>query len=339
MKDASAPQAQRGSTAMSKTRVLITDGLAKNGVDILKATSDFEVDLRKATPPKELAEIIGGYEAIIIRSATTLTQDLIEKASSMKLIVRAGAGVDNIDVQTATARNIPVMNTSKANSLAAAEQTIGLMFSMLRMIPQSMLSLRQGKWDRDSFKGFEATGKTLGVIGLGNIGCLVAEKAIGLGMKVLGYDPNYPPPSVAHGKFAQLGRSFMLAPSIDEVISAADIVTVHVPKKKDTLNLIDSDRIAKMKDQSFVINCSRGGIVDERAVIAACDSGKLRGAAFDVFENEPPVFPNPIFMHPKIVCVPHLGAATFEAQDRVALTAASQTVAFFSHGDRTGIIN
>jgi D-3-phosphoglycerate dehydrogenase len=324
---------------MSKTKILITDGMAKEGVDVLKANPNFEVDLRKATPPAELAGIIGGYDCIVIRSATTLTKELIEKATAMKLIVRAGAGVDNIDVPTATARKLPVMNTASANSLAAAEQTIALMFSMLRMIPQAAQTLREGKWDRDSFKGYEATGKTLGVIGLGNIGRIVAEKAIGLGMKVVGYDPMIKSLSQVPGKLAKMDDAFKLVGTVDEVIAAANLVTVHVPKNKDTANLINADRIAKMKDKSFVINCSRGGIVDEKAVLAALDGGKLAGAAFDVFEKEPPVFPNPLFTHPKVVCAPHLGASTYEAQDRVAQTAASQIVGFFGKGDRAGVIN
>ncbi len=304
------------------TRILITDGMAKEGVEILKKQSSFEVDLRKSTPVEELEKIIGDYDAIVIRSATTLTRPLIEKAKSMKLIVRAGAGVDNIDVAAATERKIPVMNTASANSMAAAEQTIALMFAMLRMIPQAMMTLREGKWDRDSFKGYEATGKTLGVIGMGNIGKIVAEKARGLGMKVIGYDP-----------IASTGTT------LNDIFTQSDLITVHVPKNKDTANLINADTIGKMKDKSFVINCSRGGIVDEKAVLAAIDSGKLAGAAFDVFEKEPPVFPNPLFTHPKVVCAPHLGASTFEAQERVALTAADQMVGFFVRNEKAGIIN
>lgn len=324
---------------MSKHKILITDGLAKEGVDILKAAGGFEIDLRKATAPEELAGIIGGYDCIVIRSATTLTKDLVEKASSMKLIVRAGAGVDNIDVPTATSRKLPVMNTASANSLAAAEQTIALMFGMLRMVPQGAQSLREGKWDRESFKGYEATGKTMAVIGLGNIGRLVAEKAIGLGMKVVGYDPMIKAMSQVPGRLAKMDDAFKLVATVDEAITAANIVTVHVPKGKETANLINAERIAKMKDKSFVINCARGGIVDEKAVLAALDSGKLAGAAFDVFEKEPPAFPNPLFTHPKVVCAPHLGASTFEAQERVALTAAQQIVGFFNEGSRAGVIN
>jgi len=322
-----------------KTKVLITDGMAKEGVEILNASGLFEVDLRKNTPAEELAEIIGDYQAIVIRSATTLTTDLIEKASAMKLIVRAGAGVDNIDVPVATARKIPVMNTASANSLAAAEQTIALMFAMLRQIPQAAWSLREGKWERDSFKGFEATGKTLGVIGLGNIGRIVAEKAMGLGMKVLGYDPMIKNLGQLPSKFSAMTESFALTTDLDAVFKTAHIITVHVPKGKDTSGLVNAARIMTMKDKSFVMNCSRGGIVDEKAVLAAIESGKLAGAAFDVFEKEPPAFPNALFSHPKVACAPHLGASTFEAQERVALTAAQQMIGFFRSGERSGIIN
>lgn len=324
---------------MAKIKVLITDGMAKEGVDILKQHSEFEIDLRKATPAEELAQIIGGYDSIIIRSATTLTKELIEKATNMKLIVRAGAGVDNIDVPTATAKKIPVMNTASANSLAAAEQTIALLFGMLRSVPQAAASLKDGKWERDSFKGYEATGKTIAVLGLGNIGRLVAEKCIGLGMKVVGYDPMIKSASQVPGKLAKMSEDFTLVTTVDEAVGLANIVTVHVPKNKDTANLINAERIAKLKKPAFVINCSRGGIVDEAAVIKALDGGQLQGAAFDVFEKEPPVFPTPLAQHAKIAVAPHLGASTFEAQERVALTAAAQMVGFFKENSRAGIIN
>jgi D-3-phosphoglycerate dehydrogenase len=313
---------------MSKTKILITDGMAKEGVEILKSHPEFEVDLRKETPAAELAGIIGNYQCIIIRSATKLTKDLIEKCSSMKLIVRAGAGVDNIDVPVATGMKLPVMNTASANSLAAAEQTIALMFAMLRQIPQASASMAAGKWERDKFKGWEATGKTIGVIGLGNIGRIVAEKAHGLGMKVVGYDP-----------FIKTLANVQILPTVDDVVKVSNLITVHVPKSKETAKLINADRLAMMKDGSFVINCSRGGIVDEAALLKALDSGKLAGAALDVFEEEPPTKPSPLFTHPKVACAPHLGASTFEAQERVALTAANQIVGFFKKGDRTGIIN
>jgi D-3-phosphoglycerate dehydrogenase len=324
---------------MERIKILITDGMAKEGVEILKQHPEFEIDLRKSTPAGELSEIIGNYDSIIIRSATTLTRELIEKATNMRLIVRAGAGVDNIDVATATLRKIPVMNTASANSLAAAEQTIALMFAMLRSVPQAAQSLRDGKWERDNFKGYEATGKTIAVIGLGNIGRIVAERCIGLGMKVVGYDPLIKSLTQLPGRLSKMAEDFTMVNTVDEAISRANMVTVHVPKGKDTANLINAERIAMLKKPAFVINCSRGGIVDEKAVIAALDSGQLAGAAFDVFEKEPPAFPSPLAQHAKIAVAPHLGASTFEAQERVALTAASQIVGFFKEGSRAGIIN
>ncbi len=309
-------------------KILITDGMAKEGVEILKKHPEFEVDLRKETPLPELQNIIGNYDAIVIRSATRLTRELIDRCTNMKLIVRAGAGVDNIDVPAATEKKIPVMNTASANSLAAAEQTIALMFAVLRQIPQAAQSLRDGKWERDKFKGYEATGKTIGVVGCGNIGRIVAEKAIGLGMKVIGFDP------VSKGPFP-----FPMASSIDELLPKVDLVTFHIPKTKETTNMLNASRLATMKPTAFVLNCARGGIVDEKALLAALDAGKLAGAALDVFEKEPAEFPNPLFTHAKVVAAPHLGASTFEAQERVALTAADQMVGFFKRGDRTGILN
>lgn len=321
------------------TKILITDGMAKNGLDILQKNPNLKVELRKETSAADLAGMIGDYDCIVIRSATTLTKELIEKASSMKLIVRAGAGVDNIDVPTATAKKIPVMNTASANSLAAAEQTIALMFGMLRQVSWAHMSLRDGKWERDKFKGYEATGKVMGLIGLGNIGRIVAEKAIGLGMSVIAYDPFIKSLSQVPGKLAKMDESISIVGSPDEVLSKADIVSLHIPKTKETANFINADRLGKMKKGSFLINCARGGVVDEAAVVKALDSGHLSGAAFDVFVKEPAEFPNALFNHPKIVCAPHLGASTFEAQERVASTAAQQIVGFFSKGDRTGVIN
>ncbi len=323
---------------MSKIKILITDGMAENGLKLLNENSSFEIDVRKSTSKEELEKVIGEYQVIVIRSATQLTENLIQKAIQMKLIVRAGAGVDNIDVPVATGKKIPVMNTATANSLAAAEQTIALMFSLLRHIPQSSRSLSEGKWDRGSFKGFELTGKTLGIIGLGNIGRIVAQKAIGLGMQVLGFDPTIQ----SLDRFPELAKhaeSLSLAKSLADLLPKVDLLSIHVPKTETTTNLINSTIIEQMRDKSFLINCARGGIVNEKDVLSAVDSGKLEGAAFDVYEKEPPEFSNPLFNHPKIVAVPHLGAATFEAQKRVASTAASQIIGFFTKEDHTGVIN
>jgi len=321
------------------TKILITDGMAKDGVEILKAVPGFEVVVRDSTPKEELEKIIGDYDCIVIRSATTLTADLIEKAKSMKLIVRAGAGVDNIEVPVATEKKIPVMNTASANSLAAAEQTIALLFAMFRQVPQAAQSLREGRWDRTKFKGFEVTGKHIGVLGLGNIGRIVADKAIGLGMTVYGYDPQISSKDELSAILGSKGESFHLCQTVDEVLPQVDIVTLHIPKTKETAGLMNAERIAKMKNGSFLMNCARGGLVEEKAVLDALEKGKLAGAAFDVFDKEPPEFPNPLFQNDKVVCAPHLGASTFEAQHRVALTAAKQITGFFNKGDRHGVIN
>lgn len=324
---------------MSKIKVLITDGLAKDGVEPLKADGNYEVDLRKETPKEELEKIISQYQVVVIRSATTLTKELIEKGTSLKLIVRAGAGVDNIDVKAASAKGIPVMNTASANSLAAAEMTIALLFAMFRQIPQAHYSLSQQKWERATFKGLEVTGKTLGVVGLGNIGRIVCEKALGLGMRVVGYDPTIKSFSQLPQHLAKSDETFNLVTQVEEVLKMSDVVSLHIPKTPETANMLNEKTLGMMKTGSYLINCARGGIVDEKAVIAALDSGKLAGAAFDVFEKEPPVFPNALFENKKIIFTPHLGASTVEAQERVAVTAAKQMIAFFRSGDRTGVVN
>ncbi len=323
---------------MSRVKVLITDGIAENGLDLLKQGDQFDLDVRKATSPDELEKIIGDYDCVVIRSATTLTEALIRKGKSLKLIVRAGAGVDNIAVPVATELKIPVMNTASANSLAAAEQTIALLFAMFRKIPQAMRSLQNEKWDRNSFKGYEVTGKTLGVIGLGHIGQIVAEKAIGLGMQVLGFDPSLQDMSQLP-KLARHEESVSLSKSVEDLLPKVDVLTLHVPKSEATKNLINEKTLGLMKKGSFLINCARGGVVKEADVLAALESGQLEGAAFDVFEKEPPSFPNPLFQHDQVIVVPHLGASTHEAQKRVASTAAQQMIGFFQKNERTGIIN
>lgn len=322
-----------------KKHILVTDGMAPTGVSLLEEHSDlFSLDVRKSTPQEDLEEAIPNCDVIIIRSATTLTKDLIDRGKNLKLIVRAGAGVDNIDVSHATQRDIPVMNTASANSLAAAEQTIGMIFCMLRQIPQAHASLAGGKWERSSFKGYEVTGKTLGIVGLGNIGRIVAEKAIGLGMRVVGYDPGIKSISQVP-QLAKFDESVSIVKTLEEVLPIADILTLHVPKMKETQNLIQMGTIQKMKDGAFLVNCARGGIVNEKDVLSALEHGKLKGAAFDVFEKEPPEFPVALASHPAVVCTPHIGASTHEAQERVGITAAQQIIGFFKNKDKRGIIN
>ena len=324
---------------MSEFNILITDGMAKGPAADLQSVKNFNVTLRDSTSVDDLKKLAADANCIVVRSATTVTREIIDLAPQLKLILRAGAGVDNIDVAYATEKNIPVMNTASANAMAAAEHTIALMFSMLRSTPQASLSLREKRWDRKTFVGFEATGKTIGVLGLGNIGSIVAQKAIGLGMNVLGYDPMIKSTSQLPSFLANQSESFVLASGLDEVFEKSNILTLHIPKTKDTANIINKARLETMQNGSFIINCSRGGLVVENAVLAALESGKLRGAAFDVYDPEPPAFDSGIFDHPQIVCTPHLGASTVEAQERVGATAASQIKGFFLDGKKAGIIN
>lgn len=317
-------------------KILITDGLAADGQTILKNDKAMELDVRKETPAAELLEIIGNYDCLVVRSATKVTKEVIEKGTKLKLICRAGAGVDNVDVEAASARKIAVMNTASANSLAAAEQTIALMFAMLRQTAEAHQSMREGRWDRAKFSGFELTGKTLGILGLGNIGRLVADRAVGLKMNVVGFDPfvkqstQLPP---------ELRDAVTLEQSADAVLKLADIVTLHLPLTKETKGLLGKDKLSLMKDGAWLVNCARGGLVDEDVVCDLLDSGKLRGVAFDVFKEEPMKFPNRLAAHPKALVTPHLGASTAEAQLRVGLNAAQQIVNFFGKGDRTGVLN
>ncbi|MBI2605060.1 MAG: hydroxyacid dehydrogenase [Deltaproteobacteria bacterium] len=318
------------------TKILITDGLANDGLDILKSEKSFELDVRKATDAAELLKLIPGYDCLVVRSATKVTREVIEKGTQLKLICRAGAGVDNVDVEAATRKKITVMNTASANSQAAAEQAIALMFAALRQVPQAHESMKAGRWDRANFTGLEATGKTLGVLGLGNIGRIVADRAIGLRMKVVGYDPLVKNPSQLP---AEIRDKVAMRNSIEEVLKEADIVTLHLPLIKETKGLFNRDRLMQMKDGAFLINCARGGLVDEDAVADLLSSGKLRGAAFDVFAEEPVKSPSKLVQNAKAIVTPHLGASTAEAQLRVGITAAQQMVGFFTRGERTGVLN
>lgn len=318
------------------TKILITDGLAADGLNILKAEKSFELDVRKETSAAELMNIIDNYDCLVVRSATKVVKDVIAKGSKLKLICRAGAGVDNVDVEAATGKKIAVMNTASANSLAAAEHTIALMFALFRQIPAAQQSMRESRWDRAIFSGFELTGKTLGVLGLGNIGRIVADRAVGLKMNVVGFDPMIKQSTQLP---LELRNTVRLESSVDAVLKAADVVTLHLPLTKETKGMLGRDRLNALKDGAWLINCARGGLVDEDVVCDLLDSGKLRGVAFDVFREEPVKFPNRLAAHPKAVVTPHLGASTAEAQQRVGLTAAQQIVGFFTKDDRTGVLN
>ena len=317
---------------MTQPKVLISDKLSEEAVRIFTDNgidADFQPTLGKE--PDKLAEIIGNYDGLAIRSATKATAGIIATADNLKVIGRAGIGVDNIDIPAASARGIVVMNTPFGNSITTAEHAIAMMFAVARQIPLANESTHQGKWEKSAFMGTEITGKTLGVIGCGNIGSVVAGRALGLKMKVIAYDPFL---SVARAR--DLGVEKI--EDVEDLLKRADFVTLHLPKTDKTAGLLNARRIALMKKGARLINCARGGLVDEAAVAEALKSGALAGAAFDVFDNEPAT-ENPLFGLPNVVVTPHLGAATTEAQENVALQVAEQMSAYLKDGAIQNAIN
>ncbi len=310
-------------------KVLVKEKIADAGVDLLRA--NFEVDLGFEMSDEELGEAIGGYDAILIRSATKLTAELIERAERLKVIGRAGTGVDNVDIPAATRRGIIVANAPESNSVAAAEHTLALALALFRNIPQAQATLVDGRWERSRFKGAELYGKTLGVIGFGRIGQLVAKRAQSFEMDVVAFDK-----FVSAERFRELGVDGVA--SVEEVFERADVITVHVPKTPETVNLIDAEAIAAMKDGVRIVNCARGELVDLDALLAGLESGKVAGAALDVFPSEP-FTEHPIFARDDIVVTPHLGASTAEAQDRAGIVTAEQVTAALSGGVVTNAVN
>ena len=295
-------------------KVLIPEKLADSGVELLK--KDFEVDVILDLSPEDLLEKIGEYDGLIIRSATQVTAEVIDKADNLKAIGRAGIGVDNIDIEAATKRGVIVANAPESNTVAAAEHTLGLMLAAARRIPAADASLKNGEWKRSAFKGVEVREKTLGLIGLGHVGAIVARGAIGMGMKVLAYDPYV---SEDRMRSMNVGR----AETTDEVFENADFISLHVPRTPQTMGLVGVESLNKMKPTAYIINVARGGIVDETALYNALKEGVIGGAALDVFAEEPTT-ESPIFSLPNVVVTPHLGASTAEAQDRAGITAAEQ---------------
>jgi D-3-phosphoglycerate dehydrogenase len=312
-----------------RPRVLVKEEIADSGVDLLR--EHFDVELGVDWDNGQLAERIGEFEGIVIRSATKLTADLIERADRMRVIGRAGVGVDNVDVPAATKRGIIVANAPQSNVIAAAEQTIALMLALCRNIPQAHSALVDGRWERSKFGGIEVYEKTLGILGFGRIGQLVAERAKSFGMRVLAYDP-----FVAADRYHALGVE--KAENSDEVYAEADIITIHLPKTPETENWLDAEAFAKMKDGARVINCARGQLLDDQALADAVSSGKLAGAALDVFRDEP-VTEHPLFGMPGVVVTPHLGASTTEAQDRAGVQVAEQIVSALTGGVATNAVN
>ena len=312
-------------------KVLISDALSPAAVQIFKDRGievDFQPNLGK--DKDKLAAIVGNYDGLAIRSATKVTPKILEKAENLKVIGRAGIGVDNVDVPAATARGIIVMNTPFGNSITTAEHAITLMLALARQIPQADASTQAGKWEKNRFMGVEITGKTLGLIGCGNIGSIVADRAQGLCMRVIAYDPFLSPE-----RAVDLGVEKV---TLDELFQRADFVTLHTPLTDQTRNIVDAVALGKMKPGVRIVNCARGGLIDEQALRAALDSGKVAGAALDVFSTEPAT-DNVLFNHPNVVCTPHLGASTSEAQENVALQVAEQMSDYLLRGAISNAIN
>jgi D-3-phosphoglycerate dehydrogenase len=310
-------------------KVLVKEKIADSGVELLR--ENFEVDLGLEMSEQELMEAIGGYDAILVRSATQVTPELIERAERLKVIGRAGTGVDNVDIPAATRRGIVVANAPESNSVAAAEHTVALMLALCRNVPQAQATLVGGAWERSRFKGAELYGKTIGIVGFGRIGQLVAKRAQGFEMDVLAFDK-----FVSAERFRELGVEGVT--DLDDLFGRADVVTLHVPKTPETIGLIDSDALAAMKDGARLVNCARGELVDLDAVLAALESGKLAGAALDVFPSEP-FTDHQIFAREDVVVTPHLGASTAEAQDRAGVVTAEQVTAALTGGVVTNAVN
>lgn len=298
-------------------KILVSDSIAAEGLEILRRAAAVDVDDKITTDALLIA--IPNYDALIVRSRTKVIAPIIEAATRLRVIGRVGVGVDNIDVDAAEQRGVVVVTSPTAATVSVAEHTLGLMIALARHIPQADASLRKGAWEKNKFMGVELSGKTLGIVGLGRIGSMVAARAVAFGMNVLAFDPY-----ITRERAAQSGA--VLLDSLDDLLAQSDFISVHTPLMPTTRGLIDADEIAKMKPGARLIFTARGGVVDEHALLDALESGKITGAAFDVFENEPPG-DNPLVKHPRIVVTPHIAAMTEEAQTKAAVEVAQQVVA------------
>jgi len=310
-------------------RVLISDKLSPAAVAIFQERG-VEVDVKPGLDKDELTRIIGDYDGLAIRSNTKVTAKLLEHATRLKVVGRAGIGVDNVDIPAATARGVIVMNTPFGNSITTAEHAIALMFALAREIPAADASTQAGKWEKNRFMGVEITAKTLGIIGCGNIGAIVAARGLGLKMRVIAFDP-----FLSEERALELGVEKV---ELEALLARADFITLHTPLTAQTKNVLSAEALAKTKKGVRIINCARGGLVDEVALRAALDSGHVAGAAFDVFVEEP-AKTNPLFGHPNVVATPHLGASTTEAQENVALQVAEQMSDYLTRGAISNAIN
>ncbi len=311
-------------------KVLVSDNLAKEAVEIFENALGIEVDVMTNLTPDELKGVIKEYDGLAIRSATKVTQELIEKADNLKVVARAGVGLDNVDIEAASKRGIVVMNTPGGSTITTGEHTVAMMISLAKMIPDATATMKAGKWEKKKYMGTELYNKTLGIVGIGRVGSIVSSRAQGFGMKVIAYDP-FILPEVAE----KMGITIL---TLDEVLEKADFITVHTPLTKETRGIIDSAAIAKMKDGVFLINCARGGIIKEKDLLEGLKSGKIGGAALDVFEEEPTKNMGLLALD-NVICTPHLGASTDEAQKNVAIAVAHQIVDYLSTGEIKNAVN
>ncbi|MHB8533340.1 MAG: phosphoglycerate dehydrogenase, partial [Solirubrobacteraceae bacterium] len=316
-------------SAAERPKVLVAENVGASGIELLRERCEVQEGFDWSA--EELAERIGAYEGILIRSATKMTAELIDRAERLRVIGRAGVGVDNVDVEAATRRGIVVANAPQSNVVTAAEHTMGLLLALARNIPQAYTSMVEGKWERSKFSGVELYEKTLGIVGFGRIGQLVAQRAKGFQMHIIAFDP-----FVSAERYRELGIE--KADDVAEVYAQADFITIHLPKTPETRNWLDAGAFAKMRDGVRILNVARGGLVDEAALADAIESGKVGGAALDVFETEPPVN-HPLAGHPKVLLTPHLGASTAEATDRAGYQSAEQVLAALTGGVVSTAVN
>jgi D-3-phosphoglycerate dehydrogenase len=311
-------------------KVLVSDSLSKEGLELLKQAKGIEVEYKPGLNEEELAKALSGVEGLVIRSGSKVTAKVIEAADKLRVVGRAGIGIDNVDVKAASRRGIIVMNTPTGNAVTTAEHALGLLFSVARKIPQASASMKDGKWEKKAFEGRELAGKTLGIIGLGNIGRIVADRARGLRMGLIGYDP-----FMTAERAAELGIELV---TLEDLFRRSDAITIHTPLTAETKSIVNDASIAKMKKGVLLVNAARGGLYDEAALIRGLDSGQLGGVGLDVFPEEPPGLTD-IVKHPKVVVTPHLGASTEEAQLRVAVEIAQQVVSYLQSGEITNSVN
>src|SRR6266568_2317301 len=312
------------------SRVLVSDELSADGVAIMKRAG-LEVDVKVGLKPDELENIIGDYDALAVRSATKVNAKLLEKGVRLKVVGRAGVGIDNVDLETATRRGVVVMNTPGGSSTTVAELTLAHMLALARHVAQATASIKGGKWEKKRFQGHELAGKTLGVVGIGNIGSIVVDRCRAMKMRVIAYDP-----FISAEAAAKLGVTQV---TLDELWPQADVISLHVPLTEQTRNLVDARTLGRMKKGALLVNCARGGVIDERALADALASGHLGGAALDVFEKEPPPADHPLLALDSFICTPHLGASTEEAQAAVAVAIAEQLAAYLTRGEVKNAVN